>query len=624
MQPAQPAVAPGGGAAGGGGSIFSTTPTRPSNVNLTPEQQQAIVSSLGSGVPSGSFIVGGTAVSQPKMGKNPVGADVLIDTGEYQITVQTPDGRTLPMTVTRNTDPQGNDSWIAQPPKDTTSTTKATSPTDYVVKTTDNGTWYPNDVNNPGGGYHMIVPAGVKNEDEEITKAVDRQVKEGDRNARQRNLDANGFYGTDTEYANFIHQAQADKLNQADLQEKIRQFNVQHQYDDQQEKRADDKAASDLLTAATGRAATQASTAATQATTAQTQQNIDIARQKLPGELTQQQATLAATQASTAKTLQDIQQGKAPAPVQATLGTGYGQYASIDPSTGQVTFNQNPNFQAKTQADVAARVGQIQALMTQKGQEAQAKVGQMVNGKLYTAEDALRDFNSWHDQNVAPQQAQLQAAQEEAQFTRAKDEASMRQQAYQTALGAGTQQVSAINARTNMNPVGAGYADVMDLARQGKMPTGQQMASAFTYQAQDPTQVAQQATQDAYKALLGGGPGGGAPPNPQAIDIAGMLNRTNYGGPQAAPPAPAPAPAATAGANWLPGWPGSDPRLSGNLNPEPNAPRPLPSQFANPIYAGLNQGTGPYGPPPPPSSPQMPFGAISANPWNFAPDYSFG
>src|SRR5215471_1586435 len=271
MQPAQPAVAPGGGAAGGGGSIFSTTPTRPSNVNLTREQRQSIVSSLGSGVPSGSFIVGGTAVSQPKMGKNPVGPDVLIDTGEYQITVQTPDGRTLPMTVTRNTDPQGNDSWIAQPPKDTTSTTKATSPTDYVVKTTDNGTWYPNDINNPGGGYHQILPPGVKNEDDEIKKAVDRQVAEGDRNARQRNEATTGIYGTDKEVADIQNQAATQKLNAAEAQEKIRQFNIQHKYDDAQQKIASDKAASDLQTAAGERGLTTARTAGQVATTAGTE-----------------------------------------------------------------------------------------------------------------------------------------------------------------------------------------------------------------------------------------------------------------------------------------------------------------------------------------------------------------
>jgi len=549
MQPAQPAVAPGGGAAGdqSGIPIFSRTPQRPNNVNLTPQEQQALIASLGSGVPPGSFIVGGTAVSQPKMGTAPGGASVQMDVGEYQVTVQTPDGRTVPMTVTRSTDPGGNPSWIAQPPKDMTPTTKATSPTDYVVKTTDNGTWYPDDVNNPGGGYHQILPPGIKNEDEEITKAVARQVAEGERNARQANFAKYGFYGTDTEYANFQHQAAADKLSAAELKQRQDEFNQTHKYDDENQAIKDRAAADALKTSAVGREATTAGTAQTKATTAQTAQTTEQQAQRFPGELKQQAATLAATEASTASTKQATQIAGAPQP---TVTSTDPYITSKNPLTGDVTQSQqNLNYQATTQPQIAARVGQLQALMNQKGAEVQGKVGQTIDGKIYTADDALRDFNAWHDANIAPQQASLQAAQENVQFARAKDEAEMRRQAYQQALGAGTQNINAINARTSMNPVGDSYASVMDQVRQGKMPSGADMAGAFTYQAEDPTVSAQKATMEALKyidprvAAANGMP----PPNPQGIDIAGMLNRTNYLGPPGAPAATgAPAPGTVA------------------------------------------------------------------------------
>src|SRR5262252_6032323 len=468
--------------------------------------------------------------------------------------------------------------------------------------------------------WQMVVPPGVPNADDEMKKALDRIDRQQEMAEKQANEAAGRGYMTNADYATMASKDAGDKLGQDKLAEDIRQFNAtQAQKDkkfDRQQDAKDKVDAQNILQS-------QAQVGQINAQTGQIATATDIAKQKVGPEIAEIQARTDLSTQQKAELVQKIQQANQPTTVQATLGTTYGQYAQVDPNTGKVSFVDNPNYTPVTQAQVAARVGQLHNLMLQKGQEVQGKVGQFVDGKQYTAEDALRDFNTWHDQNIAPQQASLQAAQDDALLARAKDEASMRQQAYTAALGAGNQQVNAINARTNMNPVGAGYADVMDMVRQGKMPTGEQMKSAFTYQAQDPTQVAQQATQNAYQQMLGSAASNA--PNPQAIDIAAQLNRTNYGGPPGAPaPAGPGAPAApgqTAGANFIPGWPGSDPQLSGVRNPEPNAPRPLPSQFANPIYTGLAQGTSAPGPQMPP---QMPFGAIAANPWANAPNYSFG
>lgn len=590
----QPAVTPGGGAPAAGGapgnSIFSNTPSRPNNVYLSPQEQQAIAKAAGY---PGATVVGGMAIPQPKLGTGTAGNSVLIDTGEYQVTLQDAQGNNMPVTVTRgNPDDQGNPTWALSdlpktPPKPTT------SPTDYVVKTTDQGVWYPDDINNPGGGYHQILPPGVKNEDDEIKKAVDRQVAEGDRNARERNLAATGIYGTDTEVANIRNQAATQQLNQADLAEKIREFNATQQANDAKQAAQDKVDAANIAYTQARTTGEQATTEATKATTAATLSTTDIAQQKLPGELAQQAATLAGTQASTAgtqaSTAQTQQATRIAAAPQLQGGLTNPYITQVNPLTGAVSQNQmNLAYQPKTQAEIAARVGQIQSLMTQKGQEVQAKVGQ--NG--YTAEDALKEFNDWYGQNVASQQQSLQAAQEENQYQRAKDQAATSQAAYQTALGAGNQNISAFNAMVGANPVGPGYADVMNQVRQGKIPTGEQMQSAFTYQAPNPMQTAQQATMDALKYIdpRAAAASGAPPPNLQGIDIAKAFAPSQYlpgaGAPPAAPPPPIAPPA------------------------EPAAPAaPPPPALLPPGYAGV-----------PGLDPRL---SGATNPWNYAPDYAF-
>src|SRR5262249_54160890 len=105
---------------------------------------------------------------------------------------------------------------------------------------------------------------------------------------------------------------------------------------------------------------------------------------------------------------------------------------------GNIVQQPNANFQPKTQADIYARAGQIHTLMQQKGDEVQAKVGTMQNGKVYTADDALRDFNTWYGQQVTPQVQVLQGAQDQVAYDRNKDQMAARTTAQQAATSYGT------------------------------------------------------------------------------------------------------------------------------------------------------------------------------------------
>lgn len=471
--------------------------------------------------------------------------------------------------------------------------------------------------------YQLVVPAGTPNADDEISKAIKRQNDEAERNERTMNQAAGRGYMTNTEYAKIANDAATRGQSAADLTEKIRQFDAtqgenQRQFDITAKQKDAVDAANILKTTADTGLAT-ANTGLATANTASVASATDIARAKSGPEIAEIQARTDLTEAQKAKAIQDLALAKVPTTVQTTLGNTSANYAQVNPTTGQVSFTANPNYQPTTQAQIAARVGQLQSLMQQKGQEVQGKVGQTVDGKVYTAEDALSDFNAWHTQNIAPEQTSLQAAQNDAMFQRAKDDAALRQGAMTSALGAGTQNINAFNANVAANPVGAGYADVMDQVRQGKMPTGQQMKDAFTYQAANPMQTSQQATMDALKyidprvAAANGMP----IPNPQGIDVAGMLNRTNYAGPpgmapappaaaQAAPPPPPPAPGTTMTPNMvnmsaMPGYGGG-----GQSTPLPNLAL-QGAQGAGAGVGGLLGGLAQYG----------------VNPWDYAPNYMY-
>lgn len=531
----------------------------------------------------------------------------------YKMVITDPDtgtNETVDLTYDPTQAGKGSQWGISGAPKDVP---KPKDPSVGKLGSDELGWWIP-DPTSPNG-YRQVLPPHTPNADDEILKAVKRQDAEFERNEKAANAAAGRGYQTTSDYQKMALDAQKFGLSQQEFAEKIRQFDAtqgesKRQFDIKQAA-ADKKDAADILQ-------TGAQTGLTTAQTGQVQQATQIAAQKAPAEIDELKARTAqalaaagASEATTKKALQEIDQANQPTTVQATLGTTTPNYAQVDPRTGQVSFQQNPNFQPKTRAEIAARVGQIQDLMRRKQAEVQAKVGQ--NG--YTADDALKEFNTWHDQNVAPQQAQLQAAQEEAQFQRGKDQAAMRQGAYTAANAAGTQNISAFNAMVAANPVGAGYADVMDQVRQGKMPTGAQMQSAFTYQGPNPMDTAKQATMEALKYIdpTAAAATGAPPPNAQGMDIGAMLGAQNYAAPGVAPPPTAPAPAPA------PVLPPPEPAV-----PPPGSPGLLPPGAAgvggvDPRFQGaLNPYQG--GPPPGQTPPWMPQ---ASGMWNINP-YTYG
>lgn len=587
-----PPIQPGGGTAST--AEPPKAPPRPANVYLSAQEQAAIAKAAG--YPGGT-VVGGQAIPQPKMGQDRWNQSVMVDTGEYQVNIQDARGNNIPVTITRGqADDQGNPTWGLSNMQDKPPT-PAKTPYDYVVNVPGQGAWIPNDVNNPDGQWHMAVPAGVPNADDEIKKAVDRQVAEGDRNARQRNEAATGFYGTDSEKATFDHQAAADKLGQDQLAQRIVEFNRTQKNADAAQETADKKATQDILQSQAQTTLIGKQAGGVEATTAATTQATDQAKQLQPTTVEQAKATLAGTLQNTA-TAKQAQTIAAQSTLQGGLTNPY--LTTVNPMTGQVDQSQmNKAYQPKTQAEIAARVGQIQQLMQQKGQEVQAKVG--TNG--FTHEQALQEFNSWYAQNVAPQQQSLQAAQDQAAFDRGTAQAATRTAAQTAALGAGNQQTTAFNAMVSANPVGPGYAEAMDLIGKGKMPSGQQMANAFTYEAADPMAAAKQGTTDALKYIdpTAAQAAGLPPPNYNAIDINAAFAPSQY----------------VPGAGMPPGPPG------GGGAPPPPPPQAPPPPFAHPFYGGLQQGYG--------AAPQQDFrglaqgtGPYGPSPWAYSPQYQFG
>ena len=559
QQGAQPAVTPSGGA-------FSSTPTRPSNVPLSQQEQAAILRAAG--YPGGT-IVGGLAVSQPKLGSSPLG-NQLIDMGEYQVSIQDAQGRNIgPVTVTKNKpDEQGNVTWaLSDVPK--TPTTSQNAPMDYAVKTAENGVWYPDDINNPAGGYHLIVPAGVKNLDEEIKKAVDRQVAEGNRNAKTRNEQTTGLYVDDDTLAQIRHLEATDKVAADTLKQRIANETAKQKNEDAQQANLDKKYADDLLTAAAGRTLTGAqATQVTQAT--------DIAKQKLPGELEQAAATLAATKQNTQIAAAPTLQGGVTGPV----------LTKTNPLTGAVDQSQiNLAFEPKTQAQVAGRVGQIQALMAQKGQEIQGKVDR----NEITAEQGLQQFNAWYDQNVTPQAGALQAAQETAAAEQARLEAATRTASLNQAQSAAAQAVNVAQTGAGMN-----YLNQATSAMGGSGMPNWEALNKVQFQTPDLKQTAQQATMEALKYIdpRAAAATGAPQPNLQGLDVNSMLDRTRYlpSGAAALPPpgapgAPAPGPPqqmAGGGVNGTGAPIGANPMAAAMARmftppaPAPEAPAPAP------------------------------------------------
>ena len=382
------------------------------------------------------------------------------------------------------------------------------------------------------------------NPDALVTKAVERQGKEAERNERQKNSDAGKGYATDAELAKMQNDARQTGVSEGQLQENIRQFDIKQRAQDAKDKVDAAKVEQDIkesaarvgqIGAQTGLigAQTTKTGAETGLTNAQAQALVD----KTPSEIKEAiaRAGLAGAQADLAEQqVADLKQ-KAKQPSIVDLGQGP-TYATQAPS-GQITEQMRQGYVPKTLAEVEARKGQIQAAANAKMAELNAKV----NGTDYTHDQALKDFSGWYDQNVQPYQDSLIAAQQQAIADQAKDQASARSTAYGQALQAAQNVTQAYQAQAPYM-VGPRAAEVANqVAKQGNL-RGVDFSNAAFYKMPDIQGMQQAAVADALKyisptaAAMTGQP----TPNYQGTDIAAGLARTNWMAPQ---PAPAPQPA---------------------------------------------------------------------------------
>jgi len=249
--------------------------------------------------------------------------------------------------------------------------------------------------------------------------------------------------------------------------------------------------------------------------------------------------------------LTDLQIQQVKQAMTAPTVTTEGPYVTKTSPTGEVSQSQmNLAYVPKTQAEIAARVGQIQAAARAKQQEVMSKVDAITDpaAKAEAQQQALKDFQGWWDQNVAPQTDMISAAQADAQRQAGVDEAKARQDAYQQALGAGTQQLDAFKAAAPYR-VGPNYASNMEKIFQSTMKgekANVDMAGSLGWKGPDPAEQARQATQEALKYISPGAAQATGTPqqNWQGVNVADALNFSKWAPSFGQPGAPAPAGAA--------------------------------------------------------------------------------
>ena len=420
------------------------------------------------------------------------------------------------------------------------------------------------------GGYFRLDangnPISIRepNADSLITNAVDRQIKEADRNARARNEAAGKGYVTDVERQRFDQDAARIGLDQATLNQRINEFAATQKASDERD-RIDKQVKEQQI------AASVAGVAKTGAETEQIKEQTALLRGKTEADVAESQARakLATQQAEDL-----IRKGKQPT----ILSQGVeGQSIYTQAPTGEITSQMRQGYVPKTMGEIAARTGQISAAMQAKAQQLYDKTR---SDPAYTAEMADADYQKWMDQVVAPENQTINAATQEAMFQRSKDQAAMAAQAYNAAAQAGTSAIRAYEA-TKDRVVGERAAEVMNQVARGGNLKNVDWSNAAFYEAPDIQDVQQKAVNETLARIYPQGvPQGGA----QAVanfNVPEGLNMTQYR-PSAMAGAPGAPAAAAAGGGEAPG-------AAAALTPEQQIARRLASFQTE---AATNQGGG--------------------------------
>ena len=525
----------------------AAAPAIPPAVYLSQQEQAAIIAAMPRY--AGWVVTGGAAVPETKLGTGLGGRSTNVPTGAYNISISDPSGKSAAQTVTiypGNAQPDGTKTWIPVPPTEAPKASTVTPPTaaSQGTQVTGQGVWGP-DPSNPNGPWIQ-------------------QVKPTD--AEQQQAAANVTKTlTDIGYTDVQAKALADKtpseIAQAMAAAGASQASVlKTQQDvDQAQKLFPGvlaKQQADLAQTNAGTANTQATTGQTQANTQQILSATQIAANKAGPEIGQinaatgaSNAAAGASNATTARTNQTIAQGNAPTVADAGSGPVIMQR---DPNTGALTPTINPGYMPKTQAEVAGRVGQLQAA-------AQAQRDQLLQkqqaGQI-TGDQANQQFNAWWAQNVEPQKAMLAQAQQTAA------DADQRLQQEQQRNNLSTAQTGAgaiLTATENNRPNSPAYAAALGsvLANTRGAPKGVDFSAALSAPGLNAQDIYEQATakmlahiSPTAAQIATGQPVPTALGAAQNMDVGQALNQTQYslgGAPppmSAAPPPAAPAPVA--------------------------------------------------------------------------------
>lgn len=431
-------------------------------------------------------------------------------------------------------------------------------------------------VYDPDGNLVQSIPP---NADEETTKAVNRQNAEMLRNERTRNSTAGKGYVTDAELQKLQLDARSQNLSEADLQEKIRQFDATQRLKDRE--------------LGITQAKTTADIAYTGSQTGLTNARIADLVTRTPAEIAEMQARGDLSTAQAAEVRQRMQK-----PTVLTQGVEGPSIYTQGP-TGEVTTTMRPGYVPKTLADIQARTGQIQAAANAKKAELIGKVG-----PNYSQDQALGDFNRWYDQTVTPELGTLQAATEEAQFARGKELAAQQTAAYSAASAAGRNMVDAWKEQQS-RALGPGAADMISgslnaINKAGGLPTRDYSALVT----QGP-RLTDQVSQEVDRVLANISPSAaartGAPqPNYAGVNPADVLSRNQFQFP-GGPGTPAPAAAG-------PGAPTGMPQANSPFGAIGSNPMLAAQQARNRMLASQQTAAASGNPA------NSPFGAIGANP----------
>lgn len=407
------------------------------------------------------------------------------------------------------------------------------SATANAPKTADDRIWGP-DPNNPNGPWIPLTPAATAkptpptNPDEDVTKAVARQTAEAQRNERQANEAAGKGYMTNAERETLDTRWKELGLTADRVKLERDTFEQNRKFADQKEAR---EAAQSTATVAHTEADTSHITAQTDLTRAQ----IEALAQKTGPEIAEMESRGELTKAQADQIRQNMNKPS-------VVDTGGRSTITTMGPNGQINQTMSLEYAPKTAAEIQARAGQIQAAATAKRDELNKRIG-----PGYTAQQALDEFNAWYDQNVEPQKKTLQAAQEDLQFQRGKDQAAMANSAMDQVRQAYTAQAG--------HRVGPGAAEAI----RGANTTHPDFSSAVLGSSPDLTAMAMQNGAPWLHAIKDISPTaasavGAGSPSLLSMDPAAGLDRTAFmpGGPPAAAPAAAPVAAgAPAGDDFL-------------------------------------------------------------------------